>query len=1382
MKQADDAVQDAEAGVLDEAQEEVYLFPLSFAQERLWILEQIEPGEPAYHMPYAYRIVGPLDVAALARSLKALVARHESLRTRFAVIDGAPVQAVGAVGAFYLDRVDLRSLPQLDRDQELQRVLADVSWRPFSLLNGPLFRACLIMVAGQEHVLVLVMHHSISDGWSWGIFFEELATLYAACIAGASNPLPELPVQYADYAVWQREWLAGPDAGAQLAYWRDRLTPLPEPLQLPADRSRPAMRSHAGAVLSMQMTAQQISQLQALGRDEQATLFMVLLAAFKVLLHRLSGQSDIVVGVPVAGRAQVEIETVIGCFLNSLVLRTGVASGATFRQVLRAVRSTALDAYAHRDIPFEKLLEILHPERDMGSTPLFQVFFNLFASVHGVAILTLPGLQVEPLPPARVHSKFDFTLYLQPDGDGLNLELVYATELFDEARMRGFLEQYVWLLEQAMSDPERDIARYSLVTPGMRAQLPDPRTPLDAAWQGSVMALFARHTARQPAHLAVIDSHGAWTYADLETRSNRLANYLRLTGVQPEDVVAIYAHRSAALVWALLGVLKAGAAFLILDPAYPSERLAAYLRQARPRGWLQLEAAGELPVVLARYLAQQPLCCRLTLPGLAHTGSASGESLLARVSPEAPEIDIGPDHLAYVAFTSGSTGTPKGVLGRHGPLSYFISWQQPAFGITGADRFSMVSGLAHDPLQRDIFTALCTGATLCIPDPETLLAPGALAAWMAEQQITFAHLTPPMTQVLAETSGMPIELPVLRVAFFVGDKLTRRDTARLRALAPQATCYNSYGATETQRAVGYYRVPDESGEEELPVYPLGKGMPSVQLLVLTAERQLAGAGELGEIYVRSPHLAAGYLDDPVRTQERFVANPFTGDPADRLYRTGDLGRYLPDGNVSFAGRADRQVKVRGFRIEPAEIEAVLTGHDAVREAVVVLDETIMSGGGLVAYVVVDDPTLPDSPVLRRWVADRLPHHMVPAAFVPLAALPLTPNGKLDRRALPRPGAGNVIVQETSLALQDDVEMRLAAIWAAVLERDAVGIHDDFFALGGHSLLAIRLFSRVEAEFGERLPAATLFRSPTIAAQAALLRKDAPLSRSPLAPVQPEGDRPPFFCVHGFGGGVVGYAGLARALGAGQPFYGLQARGGEGEADPHASIEEMAAYYVAALRAVQPRGPYNLGGYCYGGVVAYEMAQQLHAAGERVALLALMEAYVGQPVTLGDLLRRPEALLHFLGNVPFWTRDFLFRGDGQQWPRVRARVSMRAREWRALRRWLPDVPGPASHPDFEVITGDVSEIPAYRRAVMQAHGQARLAYRPAPYPGRVTVFRVRGMRLRQSHDPTYGWGALALGGVDIRRIAGAHYNILAPPYVVDLAQHLGDALQAANEIL
>jgi amino acid adenylation domain-containing protein len=1345
---------------------------LSLSQERLWFLDQFMPGSPVFNVPVAIRLSREINPETLAQSVNEIVRRHEVFRTTFDTIDGRPAPVISTHLEVELKVIDLTSYDEHEREAEARRVTNQEALQPFDLKRGPLLRTSLIRLTREESIFLLTMHHIVSDGWSIVLVFKELTKLYQAFSQGQTAPLEDLPIQYADYAEWQRDWLQGDVLEQQLSYWKQQLGGELPVLEMPTDRPRPAVQTHPGGRVSVSLSEQLTRDLTELGKREGATMFMTLLATFNTLLYRYSGQEDIIVGSPMANRPRAETEDLIGFFLNNLALRADLSGDPTFRELLARVRQTALDAFANQDVPFEKLIEELKPDRHLSRTAIFQVYFNLFSFSDQI---DLPDGHTISFVDAWLHSdenlsKFDLTLYAGAGDKEIKLALVYNTDLFTHDRMAEMLDQLQHLLSQIVAAPAQRLSQFSLITPRAERLLPNPTQPFPARQTNAIQTLFSEQARRRPDQMAVVDPRENWSYQDLDARSNQLANYLRNSGIRKGDIVAIYGHRSAPLVWAILGVLKAGAAFVILDPAYPTSRLTELVRIAAPRAWLQIAAAGPLPDALAEFVAELNCCCRLSLPA---RPDANVGDLLEKYSTENPNVEIDPDDLAYVAFTSGSTGQPKGVLGRHGPLTLFASWAAEKFGLDEKDRFCMLSGLAHDPLHRDIFTPLQLGGIVSIPEPADLESPSRLIAWMKEQSITVANLTPAMSQMLSEgDTGDRIES--LRYSFLVGDVLTRRDVARLQKLAPSITCVNLYGSTETQRAVSHFLVPHQNSlasdteAKEKEALPLGKGINDVQLLVLNSSRRLCGIGEAGEIYFRSPHLARGYLGDDALTGERFIPNPFTNAVGDRLYRTGDLGGFLPDGNVEHLGRADRQVKIRGFRIEPAEIEAVLTRHPRVREAVVIACQNALGEKYLAAYMV----TIPSAAIttndLRQHLSEALPAYSIPASFVMMEALPLTPNGKLDRRALPAPDRTNREDSQQYTAPRSPIEETLVEIWKEVLAVPQVGVHDNFFALGGHSMMAVRLFAIMEKKFRKRLPLATLFQSPTVAQLGTMLEKDVAPSWSSLVPIQPHGSRPPFFCVHAVGGNVLEYYDLARHLGDDQPFYAFQSVGLDGKRRPHTRIEQMAAHYVKEICEFQPLGPYLIGGRSLGGIIAFEMACQLKAQGREVGLLALLDSYpVGYNKLSPDsgslknrVARNMRKMRSHLSNL----RELSF-GKKSRYVIDKAwfaTLKLKSKLWRTVYRAYQSVGQPLPH---------------VLRNVQEFNWLAAHSYVPQHYQGSVTLFWASA-DLRSTYDLVGGWCKLAEQQIEVHEIPGTHLDIIKEPHVHDLAKKLGACLDRA----
>ncbi|MES2295470.1 MAG: amino acid adenylation domain-containing protein [Pseudomonadota bacterium] len=1187
--------------------------PLSFAQQRLWFLQQLEGPSATFNIPVALRLHGALDVAALRDSLEQLVLRHEVLRTCFIADQGeARMQIMQDVTV----PLPLWEVDEAQVDARAQEHARHV----FDLTRGPLLIAALLRIEVNEHVLLLNIHHLVSDGWSMGILADEWLRLYEARRRGGDAGLAPLPIQYADYAVWQRSYLEGAVMEGQLAYWRRQLDGAPELINLPLDRPRGPVQGFAGASTMLTLDAHLSQRLRGIGQQEGASLFMTLLAGYCVLMARYSGETDILIGTPSANRERKELEALIGLFLGNLVLRVDVGGQPSFRALLGRVRQTALDAYANSDVPFERIVDSLKLQRDLSRNPLFQVFFNMLNLPERDAPAT--DLVVEGLEGAHFDAKFDLTMYAQDTPAGIHLNLVYNSALFDAARMDELLRQYALLLAQFCAAPDAGVDEASVLSAQARLHLPDPRAPLDAGWAGSVPAQFDARARECPDTLAIVSHECNWTYEQLHQYSERIACHLQSHGVGRGDIVAIYAARNASVVAAVMGVLKAGAAIMMLDPAYPAGHLAACLEAAPPRALLQVSERAPTPE------------CAVLLDAIALFLDArdvvASAALRAYAGRRARPLELCADDLALIAFTSGSTGKPKAVEGRHGPLSHFLPWIQERFTLDAHDRFAMLSGLAHDPLQRDIFTTLCLGATLCIPHPECI-APLRLAQWLAAHQVSVAHLTPAMAQVLSEAPP-GLSLPALERVFLVGDVLTRRDVQRLQSLAPAAKVVNYYGSTETQRAVSFYDIAAETpSEAQREIIPLGCGMPDVQLLVLNRAGRQAGIGEHGEVYLRSPHLARGYRGDPEMNAQRFLRNPFGTDDSDRMYRTGDLGRYLPNGMVECLGRADTQVKLRGFRIEPGHIESLLGQHPRVREAVVIIAGARDGDKHLVAYIVAQDGDV-QAAALREYLRSRLPDYMQPTRYVLLDALPLTPNGKVNRGQLPAPDPDQA--ETAYLAPRTPLERALAHTWGAVLKLAQVGVHDNFFALGGNSLLAVKLMARVETELKVRLAVAQVFAAPTIASMAAAL-SGARAGPRLAVPIKLAGALAPLFLVHPADGGVFSYGELAEALGQTEdetrdqtrPVYALQsARMAALLIEPY-DLETVAARYVEDLLLVQPAGPYHLAGWSLGGTIAFKMAGILEARGHAVACVALFDT-----VYRGAQVRPGLTLAEFIDNL------------------------------------------------------------------------------------------------------------------------------------------------------
>jgi amino acid adenylation domain-containing protein len=1041
--------------------------PLSFSQYGQWFIDQLEAGSAFYNIPVAVRLSGALDVEAMERAFAEVVRRHEVLRTRFAEADGEPVQLISPPAPLSLPVTDLSGLGEADREAEVTRRANAETHELFDLTAGPLLRVSLLRLSDEEHVVLLTMHHIVTDGWSIGILIKEVAALYEAFSQGLESPLPELKLQYADYAAWQRGWLQGEVLEQQLSYWRKQLGGSPAVLELPTDRPRPAVQSFRGATCPVSLSATLTEALLELSRREGVTLFMTLLAAFQTLLYRYSGQEDVSVGAPVAGRSQRNTEDSIGYFANTLVLRTSLSGELSFRELLGRVREVSLEAFTHQDVPFEKVVEALQPKRDLSYNPLFQVLFAL----HNLPTqaITLPELTLTMVPAESVTSRFDMALDLRAGAQGVRGSLEYSTDLFDERTIKSLIRHLENLLESAVAEPERRLSELPLLTVDEREQMLVGWNDAKAEYPRDTCLheVFEAHAERTPEAVAVCYEAERITYGELNRRANRLARHLRRRGVGSGDLVAICVERSLDMVVGLLGILKSGAAYVPLDPAYPRERLRFVLEDSRA-------------AVL------------LTQSGILHTLPVADDvqvlcldtdwEAVARESDENPGRAATADGLAYVIYTSGSTGRPKGVQVGHRSAVCLLEVTRPVFDFNPDDVWTVFHSYGFDFSVWEIWGCLLSGGRLVVVPGAMTYSPAALYRMLCEERVTVLSLTPSaVRQVVQAREDYPEQSPSFRLIVCGGEAFPGD-------LAPQllgwgVPVWNFYGPTEaTVWAIIKQVEPDDIQHASVPI---GRPIANTQAYVLDRRQQPVPVGVAGELYIGGDGLARGYLNRPALTAEKFIAHPFCTEPGARLYRTGDLARFLADGRLDFLGRIDHQVKVRGFRIELGEVEAALSAHASVSECVVVAREDEPGDKRLVAYLVgTSDTQAVAAGELREHLRSRLPEYMVPSAFVLLPELPLTHSGKVDRKALPAPGIDDAAGRGGIQQPQTPVEEVLAGIFAEVLRVREVGVDENFFDLGGHSLLATQLMSRVREVFSVEVGLRRLFEGPTVAELAA----------------------------------------------------------------------------------------------------------------------------------------------------------------------------------------------------------------------------------------------------------------------------------------------------------
>jgi len=1349
--------------------------PLSFGQQGLWFLDQLAPGSAVYNVPCTVRVRATLDPLLLQRSVNAVVQRHEALRTTCNVVDGLPTQAIAASLTVPLPVVDLSDTPLAAREAEARRLATEEAGRAFNLTEGPLLRATLLRLAPEDHLLLLTMHHIVVDGWSVGVFLRELTELYEAFSRGASSPLPDAPLQFADYALWERRRLQGPPLDDQLAYWRRQLEGAPQALQLHTDHPRRPVHTFKGALHTRVLPHTLSAELKELSNREGVTLFMTLLAAFQTLLYRYTGQDDLLVGSPIAGRMSPESEQLIGFLANTLALRADMRGDPAFREFLGRVRDVTIGAYAHQDLPFEKLVETLAPDREPNRSPLVQV------------VLTLEP----PLPPlptawsledghvANGTSKFDLTLEIEDRSEGLICHWEYSTDLFEASTIERAASHWQTILEGIVIDPSRHLSELPLLTQAERRRALAEMSSVESSYSADrcLHELFddqARHT---PDAVAVSCGAEQMTYRELNLAANRLARHLAQRGVGPNVSVALYLERSLAMVVTILATLKAGASYVPLDPAYPTERLTFMLEDS------------QAPVLLT----QQELWDRAL-----KLKSAAQVVLVDRDSPQVTEETASDfsggataDNLAYVIYTSGSTGKPKGVQITHRNVTRLFSATDDWYHFDANDVWTLFHSYAFDFSVWELWGALLYGGRLVVVPYSVSRSPSAFHDLLYREQVTVLNQTPSaFRQLIAadEQSGRARAL-ALRLVIFGGEMLDleglRPWFARHGDQHPRLV--NMYGITETTVHVTY-RLLVAADLDEAPGSVIGRPIPDLQVYVLDQHLEPVPIGVPGELYVGGAGLARGYLNRPELTAARFIRHPFIDESGRRLYRSGDVARVLADGSFEYLGRIDDQVKIRGFRIELGEVQATLSQHPAVQEAVVIAREDTPGDKRLVAYLVMRPGHAPSNTELRAYVKERLPEYMSPSAFVALRALPLTTNGKVDRRALPAPSAIRQLGEEPPAPPMLPVHRQLIQIWEELLDVRPIGIQDDFFDLGGHSLLAARMVDQIGSAFGKRIPISTLFTGATIEHLARLLvDNDERAPRATVARGRATATHRPFFFLHGdYRGDPIWCLNVMRDLGPDLPFHPIMPKELDTPVPP--TLEAFAAAHLSELRAVQPDGPYQLGGWCGGALVAYEMALQLVAQGQAVDLLVLMETGVASPLErrvrnlvehVGGLVRLGEdkQLDWFMRSLS--VSNYTARALSSAAYRVQDRsVGYLARQGIAeMRKAILLARRARAKPMSMRARSLQGAVGRPRDDYLDIFTWIAANYRPRSYPGKLTLFWTQE-EPADTPNRRMGWRmASTAAAVDVHIVPGAHMTCRTL-HVHELAEHLRACLLAA----
>jgi len=1434
---------------------------LSFAQQRLWFMHYFEGGQSvAYNVPASHSLAGAINLAHLRQSLAQMIERHESLRTTFPMRNGEPVQVIAEDVKIELPLINLVDTAEEEQESAIDEWTDKLVNSPFDLEKGPLLRVALLQLAEDEYLLLAAMHHIISDAWSMEIFIREWTTLYeyleeleqaaqlsapldfnfnghgtsvingsaanqvprtlevhgTSVINGsAANqvprtlevhgtlpyPLPELDIQYADFAAWQRQWLTGSVLKEQLDYWTKQLLDAPPLLELPTDYARPPVQRGSGSTIFFEMSAELTHKLNVLSKQSQATLFMTVVTAFVAIFSRYSGQEDVVVGTLIANRNRSEIESLIGFFINTLVLRINLSGDPSFQKLLQHVREVTLGAYAHQDMPFDELVRVLEPERNLSYNPLFQVMFvwqNVprqterplnpppdVAMGRGKKAESLIGTGFEE---ESGTAMFDLFITMWEEDQQIKGSLTYNSDLFELDTMARMGEHVGKALETMVSDAQQCVMGFPLLSDAERHQLlvewneTQIKYPKDKCFHER----FEEQVARTPNDVAVEFEDEPFTYYELNRSANKLAHWLIEQEIGPDTIVGLLAYRSIDFLISMLAIFKAGGAYLPIDPLQPPARISQIVQQSEvPLLLSTLQLAPLLVETLETLESSEPAIW----PKLLFIEDALTWPTSADTSKN-PPLRNTPHDLAYVIYTSGSTGIPKGAMVEHKGMLNHLYAKVRDLDLTNIDIVAQNAPQSFDISVWQFLAALLVGGQVNIFNDDAARDPNLLLKQVAAQDITTLEVVPSLLAMMLEV--MPKinpDLSELRWLIPTGEALPPQLCRQWLELFPHVPVINAYGPTECSDDVTHYPIYEPPAEEVFNI-PIGRPIINTNLYILDRLLQPVPIGVAGELYVGGVGVGRGYLNDPERTQKAFVANPFahakaqsskgakkkkeflleTGFAAspdvpvssddDYLYKTGDKARYLVDGNIEFLGRLDYQVKIRGFRIELGEIEAALVQQPMVYQTAVVARADGRKSKRLVAYVVPTQDQAPTVSELRLFLKEKLPDYMVPAHFVTLDALPLTHNGKVNRRDLEKRPLIGAALDEGFVAPRNPVELELVRIWQELLEVNPIGVRDNFFDLGGHSLLAVRLMSRIEARFAGNLPLTTLFKSPTIEELARVVsQEEQPVSVSAfdcLVPIQPMGKRRPFFAIHALGGGVFSYMALSRRLGFEQPFYGMQAVGLNGEGEPFNRIEAMAAHYIEALQSVQPEGPYQLGGWSSGGVIAFEMAQQLHKAGHEVALLALMDSYaLTEPAPkqkeMDVLAKMVEDLTDLVEDAALGVRKRVQRLPAEE------QVEELLQKANGLNLLPPELS---------------SQQMPHLLKVFSANNEAASYYTTQPYAGRITLLYANQVAI---NDPTRGWSHLAQGGMELYSIASGHFEMLEEPVVERVAERLEAAL-------
>lgn len=1328
-------------------------FPAAHNQQQMWFLQEYAEGRPVYNVPSAFHLSGRIDKQALTVAFSDLVSRHDALRTTFSMVDGELIQRVSSQIIVSWKDLSLEKLPPEQRKEAAEKSLEEEAMQPFYLMKAPAFRVMLLCIQPEEHVLLVTLHHIISDGWSRSNLWRELSEFYKARLTGKESQLPPLPLQLADYSAWQTHLLAGEEFRKNADFWKSNLSGDLEPLELPFDRLRLPQESFRGDCAKLKLDRSLISALSKRAREAGSTFFVILLAAFNTLLYRYTGCDDLIVGVPVANRPRLELEGLIGYFVNTLVFRTSLLGQPTFLELMDRVKEFSIAALEHQAMPFEKLVDILKIPRNAYHTPIFQTSFAL-RNLPDVEF-SVPGLEADPWSVSTRTSKFDLSLTVEREGNDWITVVEYSTDLFDTEKVARLLGHWQKLLESIAADPSKKLHDLEMLTELERQQILVEwnDTATDYPRDKCVHQLFAEQAAQTPDAVAVVSAEGSLTYSELDRRASQLGENLRNLGVKPGNLVAICIERSLEMVIGILGILKAGGAYWALEDNLPEERLYLMLADARPGVLL---TRRESLVKLRKLMKSSPdhfLSNSIAITAIEDLGMH-----VARETPDA-EVASKADDPVYVNFTSGSTGQPKAVVVAHRGVVRLVK-NVDYVSLSSQETFLHLSPLSFDVSTFELWGALLNGGRVVLMPPGPLML-AEIGAIIRQHQVTTLWLTAALFHLMVEERLD--DLKPLRQLLAGGDMLLPELVAAARRQLAGCRIINGYGPTENTTFTSCHTV--KADDDLTRTVPIGRPISNTSVYILDSACQPVPVGVSGELYAGGDGVAIGYLNQPELTAVRFIPDPFNIRDGNRLYRTGDRARWFPDGTIEFLGRIDSQIKLRGFRIEIGEIEAVFAQHSDVADCAVLLQKGAGDEKFLAAYLVSRGQTSLPVESLREWLARKLPDYMIPARFFVLPALPLTQNGKIDRKALARMSCEELSSGTDYAAPRSELESTLIEIWQELLHRDRIGINDNFFALGGHSLLAASLSVEIEKKLGCKFPIAALFQSPTIDL---LARRFSDENWGPawssLVPLQPNGTRPPLFFVHGWGGNVYRFLDLTRLLPPDQPCYGLQALGLDGRCARHTSIEEMARHYAKEIVSLQPEGPFYLLGYSLGGLIAFEVARQLHLLGRRVAQLFILDSSIVGPAP--KLFYVHSMLGFFYGRCLFHWQHWL------KMPRNK-RVTYLQGRCAAFKNWLlrkNQIKLLAKHAaEKKNVSPTIAGFEDY-------YAMLGLKHHLLPYPGPVVIFESVSVTPRWR----LYWKYIAQGGARFIPLNTCHLDIFSVKYLPEFARIFSEELLRAQK--